>query len=47
MEIINKSNYAPGNSGIPIYVDIIIPLILIVLLIAYKKTMVKSGETLL
>ena len=45
MEIINKSNYAPGNSGIPVYVDILIPLILIVLLIAYKKTMDKSGET--
>lgn len=39
MDIINNGNYAPGNAGAPLYLDILIPIILIVLLIAYKMTL--------
>gem|GEM_PF-458015 len=35
-------NYAPGNVGIPLYADIIVPIVLIALLIAYKAT---KGKT--
>ncbi|MEW6011653.1 MAG: hypothetical protein CIT03_05150 [Methanobacterium sp.] len=38
MDIINTGNFAPGNAGIALYIDIIIPLALIILLIGYKKT---------
>jgi hypothetical protein len=38
-------NYAPGNAGGPLYVDILVPLITIVLLAAYVRTakMVEEG----
>lgn len=39
MEIINQGNYAPGNAGLPLYADIILPLLLLALLISYKKTL--------
>ncbi len=32
-------NYAPGNAGLVFYVDIILPLILIILLVTYKIKM--------
>ena len=35
-------NYAPGNVGAPLYADIIAPVVLIALLIAYKAT---KGKT--
>ncbi len=41
-DMIYAGNYAPGNAGIVLYIDIIIPIILIVLLIAYKKTQIKQ-----
>jgi hypothetical protein len=37
-DIMLNHNYAPGNAGLPLYVDIILPVVLIVLLIAYKAT---------
>ncbi len=37
INMIQYSNYAPGNSGSVLYMDIIGPIILIVLLIAYKS----------
>lgn len=37
-DITLNHNYAPGNAGLPLYVDIILPVVLIVLLIAYKAT---------
>ncbi|MCK9151278.1 DUF6790 family protein [Methanobacterium alcaliphilum] len=36
MDMINFQNYAPGNVGAPLYMDIIMPIILIILLVAYK-----------
>lgn len=41
MDMINFQNYAPGNAGAPLYIDIIMPIILIILLAAYKLTMDK------
>jgi hypothetical protein len=37
INMIQYSNYAPGNAGSVLYMDIIGPVILIVLLIAYKS----------
>ncbi|KAF5078600.1 hypothetical protein DSECCO2_138800 [anaerobic digester metagenome] len=36
MDMIQHGNHAPGNVGAPIYFDIILPTILIVLLVAHK-----------
>jgi hypothetical protein len=38
MDIIVHANYAPGNAGGALYNDILVPLILIVLLVAYVRT---------
>jgi hypothetical protein len=38
MDIMKNANYAPGNAGFPLYFDIILPILLIVLLIAYQIT---------
>ena len=46
VNMIQYSNYASGNSGLVLYMDIIGPIILIVLLIAYKsmgRNTYKSG----
>ena len=37
-----NQNYAPGNAGTPLYVDVIAPVVLIALFIAYKSTKGKS-----
>lgn len=42
MEITQKGNLAPGNAGMPLYYDIIIPIILIALFIAYKMTLTRQ-----
>ncbi len=44
VDMINQANYAPGNVGAPLYMDIILPLILIGLLIAYKKTLTFEAD---
>lgn len=36
VQIVNRGNYSPGNAGIPLYIDILFPLILIGLFIIYK-----------
>jgi uncharacterized protein DUF6790 len=36
VQIATRGNYSPGNAGIPLYIDILFPLILIGLLIVYK-----------
>jgi hypothetical protein len=45
MDIVVHGNYARGNAGGPLYNDILVPLIVIVLLAAYARTakMVKEG----
>jgi len=45
MDIIQHANYAPGNAGAVLYFDIILPIVLIVLLVAYKFT-TKNEETI-
>jgi len=35
-DIMLNHNYAPGNAGVPLYVDIIAPVVLIALFVAYK-----------
>jgi len=35
-QIVAVGNYSPDNAGIPLYLDILTPLVLIALLIAYK-----------
>jgi hypothetical protein len=42
MNITQTGNIAPGNAGYALYIDILIPIILICLLIAY--TMTKNGK---
>jgi hypothetical protein len=37
-----NANYAPGNAGMPLYIDMIQPVVLIVLLIGYKMTLAKA-----
>jgi hypothetical protein len=39
VNMIQYSNYAPGNAGSVLYMDIISPIILIVLIIVYKSIM--------
>lgn len=41
-DIMMNNNYAPGNAGAPLYIDIIAPIVFIALLIAYKTT---KGKT--
>ena len=36
VQIVTRGNYSPGNAEIPLYIDILFPLILIGLLIIYK-----------
>ena len=36
VQIVNRANCSPGNSGIPLYIDILFPFMLIGLLIIYK-----------
>ncbi|MBM4240985.1 MAG: hypothetical protein FJ150_04915 [Euryarchaeota archaeon] len=38
INMIQFKNYAPGNAGYALYIDIIIPIVLICLLVAYKMT---------
>ena len=40
--IIQTGNMAPGNAGYALYIDILIPLILIFLMIGYKLTLKKD-----
>ena len=42
MDIILKGNHAPGNAGGPLYLDIILPILLIFLLVYLEKG--SSGE---
>jgi hypothetical protein len=37
IDIVLNNNYAPGNAGIPLYTDIIIPIILLILYPIYQK----------
>ncbi len=45
VNIMQTGNMAPGNTGYALYMDIIIPIVLICLLIAYKMTAKKQIET--
>ena len=45
INIIQFSNYAPGNAGSVLYMDIISPIILIVLLILYKSLMDNANRS--
>ncbi len=45
INIIQFSNYAPGNAGSVLYMDIISPIILIVLLIFYKSLMDNANRS--
>ena len=45
INIIQFSNYAPGNAGSVLYMDIISPIILIVLLIFYKSMMDNTNRS--
>lgn len=38
-------NYSPGNTGIPLYTDIIVPIVLLILLILYVKTNLKRKNS--
>jgi len=42
MNIMQTGNMAPGNAGFALYIDIIIPIVLIVLLVAYKLSSKKE-----
>lgn len=42
MDIINHANYAAGNAGVVLYFDLLLPVVLIVLLLAYRMTLKKS-----
>lgn len=42
-DIMQTGNMAPGNAGFALYMDILAPIVLIILLIAYKRTQ-KSVE---
>lgn len=44
INIMQTGNMAPGNAGFALYMDILIPIVLIVLLIAYKSTAEKIVE---
>lgn len=41
--LINK-NYAPGNVGVPLYTDIIVPVLLLALLWVYDRLKKQSGQ---
>jgi Family of unknown function (DUF6790) len=41
-DFIQHGNYAPGNIGAPLFIDIILPVILIIFLFTYKKNQKKS-----
>ncbi len=41
-DIMLNHNYAPGNAGLPLYVDVMLPVVLIALFIAYKSTAVAT-----
>lgn len=41
-DIVLRGNFAPGNAGDPLYLDIIVPIILIILLIAHEMTTEKQ-----
>ncbi len=43
-DILVNGNYAPGNAGAPLYFDIILPIILLGLLAAYKLTVERIGS---
>lgn len=43
VNMMQTGNMAPGNAGYALYMDIIVPIVLIVLLIAYKMTSEKMG----
>jgi hypothetical protein len=45
INMIQFSNYAPGNAGSVLYIDIIGPIILIVLLIVYKSFMGSANRS--
>lgn len=42
MDIMNHANYAAGNAGAVLYFDMVLPVVLIVLLLAYRMTLKKS-----
>jgi len=42
MDALMRGNYSPGNTGAPLYIDIAIPLILILLLIYRKRTVLEN-----
>ncbi|MEN6292775.1 MAG: DUF6790 family protein, partial [Methanobacterium sp.] len=42
--IIQTGNMAAGNAGYALYADILVPIVLICLLIAYKATFKKQNE---
>lgn len=44
MNMVQYGNYAPGNAGFALYIDIIIPIVLICLLVAYRITSSKQME---
>lgn len=37
MDAIRNHNYAPGNIGVPLFTDILVPIMLLILLYYYKK----------
>ena len=46
INIMQTGNIAPGNAGYALYADILVPIVLICLLIAYKVTTKKQIETI-
>lgn len=44
VQIIRFNNFAPGNAGIVLYADIINPVVLIGLLVAYRLTAARQAE---
>lgn len=41
-DIFLHQNYAPGNAGLILYLDMLVPIILLILLFAYQKTAMKK-----
>lgn len=46
MDIILKGNHAPGNAGGPLYLDIILPILLIFLLVYHRKGVFRREDGL-
>ncbi len=45
-DMIYNNNYAPGNVGIPLYTDIIVPVVLIILYFLYKHLQKKEYSSI-